>query len=36
MAVNWNLVEFILFALGILATILILLNHYFEAKAISE
>ena len=36
MPVNWAYVEFIMLALGLLAVILILLSHYFEAKFISE
>jgi len=36
MAVNWAKVELILLILGLLATVLILLSHYFEAKRLSE
>ncbi len=36
MPVNWSKVETVLFILGLLATILILLSHYLEAKKLSE
>jgi len=36
MPINWARVEAILLALSILAIILILLSHYFEAKQIAE